>query len=104
MSVGWGDRLAMAWVVRVEEVLNGLFVPHLIVDIGAAQRGGCHVGSGVLAPVPSGIIPLPVEGGGSRGWGRGVARLGEAVAAGDTGDAGLVLGGIVDHICELGLE
>jgi hypothetical protein len=52
--------------VRVQEdVLDGLFVLHLIVvDIGAAQRSGGHVGSGVWASVPSGVVPFPVKRGG----------------------------------------
>ena len=66
MSVRWRDELRVVWSVRgQEEVLDGLFVLHLIVvDIGAAQGSGGHVGSGVLASVPSGVVPFPVTGGG----------------------------------------
>ena len=64
LSVRCRDRLER---VRVQELLDRLFVVHLIVNIAVAhRRGGGHVGSSVvLAPVPSCVIPLEVKGGGS---------------------------------------
>jgi hypothetical protein len=103
LSVLWRDRLEG---VHVQEVLDRLFVLHLIVDIAVAHErgGGGHVGSGVvLAPVPRRVVPLEVKGGGGGGWGRGVAGLREAVATSDAVDARLALGWIVNHFCELGL-
>lgn len=105
LSVRWRDRLELVWSVRVQELLDHLFVLHLVVDIaGAHRRDRGNVGSSVvLASVPSCVVPLEVKGGGGRGWGRGIARLREAVAASDAVDARLALGWIVDHVCELGL-
>jgi hypothetical protein len=89
--------------VHIQEVLDGLFVLHLIVHIAAARGDGSHAGGGDLSPdVSSGVVPVEARGG--RRWGRGVAGLGETVAAGDAVDAGLALGGIVDHFGELGLR
>jgi hypothetical protein len=97
--------LELVWSVRVQELLDHLFVLHLVVDIAVAhRRGGGNVGSSVvLASVPSCVVPLKVKGGGGRGWGRGIARLREAVAASDAVEARLALGWIVNHVCELGL-
>ena len=105
LSVRWRDRLELVWCVRVQELLDRLFVLHLIVDIAIAHgRGGGHVGSSVvLASIPSCVVPLEVKGGGGRGWSRGIAGLREAVAASDAVEAWLALGWIVNHVCELGL-
>ena len=98
--------MELVWGGRVQELLDCLFVLHLIVDIAIAHErsGGGHVRSGVvLDSVPRCVVPLEVKGGGGRGWGRGVAGLREAVATSDAVDAWLALGWIVNHICELGL-
>lgn len=96
----------LVWDMRVQELLYGLFVLHLIVDIAAARRdrGRGHIWSGVLASISGCVVPIPVEVCSGGGWGGWVARLCIAVTSSNAMSPGLALGGIINHICELGLR